>query len=64
MAIQNFAEFFGCDNFDIFERKEQTEGYLAGTLIAKKIHEEIHEQHGERNRAFREAILTALREQL
>ena len=68
MAIQSMAEYFGCDNYDVFHEaknaKETSEGYLAGTIISARIHNEIREEFQHRSRAFREALLNALREQL
>lgn len=64
MAIQNFAEYFGCEAADIFEEKQQGEGYIAGVGFANKIHDLIIEEHGDRSAAFREGILRALREHL
>jgi hypothetical protein len=62
------AEFFGCDDYDVFcemrDAKETSEGYLAGTIAAARIQEEILDEFKNRSRVFREAVLKGLREQL
>lgn len=63
-AIPNMAEYFGCDASDVFDAKEQAEGYLAGVAFAKYIHEAIHKDYGERSKIYREAILRGLTENL
>lgn len=61
-------QFFGCDDYDVFQEaknaKETSEGYLAGTIAATRIHNELQEEFGNRSKAFREGLLNALREQL
>lgn len=64
MAIQNFAEYFGCDPYINADAADEAEGYLAGTKYAEWIQQNILELFGERSRAYREGILSALREQL
>lgn len=68
MAIQSMAEYFGCDAYDVFHEAKNaydtSQGYLAGTIYAQKLQETILEEHSNKSRAFREGILTALREQL
>ena len=64
MAIENMAEFFGCDGSEIFEEKEQAEGYLLGCRNASLVHAVILKEYPNRSKAFREGLLNALREQL
>lgn len=64
MAIENFAEYFGCDDHDIFNEKEQAEGYIQGTQNAIEVQRLVTKVWGNRSRAFREGLLQALREQL
>lgn len=64
MAIQNFAEYFGCDPAANNEAADMAEGYLTGTKYADWIRENLVELYGDRSRAYREAVLEALREQL
>jgi hypothetical protein len=58
------AEYFGCEASDVFNAKEQAEGYLAGVKAAEMLHNAIQTDHGDRSRAFREALLEGLREAL
>ena len=64
MAIKNMAEYFGCDASEVFEEKEQAEGYLAGTAIAARMHAMMFTDYNHRSRHFREGILRALRDQI
>ena len=66
MAIENMAEFFGCDASDVFEAKEQAEGYLAGCTMATQMQELVRQNgiESHRGRAYVEGVLMALREQL
>ena len=65
MAIGNFAEYFGCDSAEILEEKDRAEGYIAGTKEAISAHKIIINNICKgKSRAFREAYMDALREQL
>lgn len=64
MAIENMAEYFGCDASEIFEERERAEGYLAGVAFSKTIHDAIHKDYSGRHANFREGLLDALREHL
>ena len=60
----NMADFFGVDSADMFEAKEQAHGYLTGCELATKIHMQVNETFPNASKAFKEAILDALREQI
>lgn len=64
MAIENFAEYFGCESREILEAEDTAEGYLVGSKYASWIQENIYDLYKERTSAYREGILRALREQL
>lgn len=63
------AEFFGCDDYDVFHAaknaQETAEGYMAGTILARRIYKEILDSELEdKSRTYKESLLNALREQL
>lgn len=64
MAIQSMAEYFGCDAADVFEERQKAEGYLIGCNFAARLLEQFHEETKNNSRAYREAALQALREQI
>jgi hypothetical protein len=64
MAIQSMAEYFGCDASDVFDEKQRAEGYLAGCAFATTLLAAFHEETKDKSRAYREAALLALRENI
>ena len=60
----NLAEFFGVDASDVFEEQKKAEGYLMGCNFATRLLEQFHEATADQPRAYREAALQALREQI
>lgn len=60
----SLADMFGTDDYEIFEQKEQAEGYVAGTIHAQNLQKMLIDEYRGRSRAFMEAVATAIREQL
>lgn len=60
----NLAEFFGVEASDVFEERQKAEGYLMGCNFATRLLEQFHEATVNNSRAYREAALQALREQI
>jgi hypothetical protein len=64
MRKEDIAGFFGCDASDIFDEKQRAEGYLAGVDIASKMQEACITEMKGKSRAFREACLRAIAENI
>lgn len=63
--IPSMSDFFGVDDFEIFDEQQQAEGYIAGTILARRIHKELlGEEFEGKSRTYREAVLNAIREQV
>jgi hypothetical protein len=64
MTKANLDEMFGTTPRDAFEDAETAEGYQVGQLACVTLHAAIQTDHGHRSKAFREAVLEGLRDNI